>query len=255
MSEGGLQSVVICEVDGKPITLGDIAPVLKVEGRWSLVDEAIREAVLDQAIRSDGITVTEAELQAAANDFRRVRKLHGADEMKEWLQASKMSADTFEKGLIRHLSAAKLRENIDQDEVRRYFFDNLRQFQWARFSQIVSKERDTAEELLAQIRDEEADFAGLAARHSIDSESRFAGGYVGTVKRGDLPPQLEPIVFSVDPESVADPVETPRGWHLIKVWQRGGGELDDNAAAQARDALFERWLRRQIERARVDAKL
>jgi hypothetical protein len=49
--------LVICTVNGKAITLGAIAPTLKVEGRWSLVDEAVPSAGVKivQESRGDGL--------------------------------------------------------------------------------------------------------------------------------------------------------------------------------------------------------
>lgn len=246
---------VICTVNGRSVTLGKIASVLKVAGRWSLIDEAIRQALLEEALDSGEVAIGDDELQRFADGFRTERKLHTADDTAAWLRAHNMSDDDFEHGLLRGLTLAKLRESIEYDEVRRCFFGHLKSFQWARFCQIVTKERDTAEELLAQIRDDEADFASLARRYSIDPSSRAAGGYVGAVKRRDLDPQLEAVVFSGVLEAVLGPVQTPLGWHLIKVWERGGSELDDETAAAAREAVLEHRLKRRADRASIQVSL
>lgn len=248
-------SPVICVVDGRPVTLDEIAPVLKVEGRWPLVNEAVREAVLDAAASAQGITVADDEVQQAANAFRTVRKLFKATDMLAWLDTHKLKADAFESGLERGLKTAKLRAALDHDEVRRYFFDHLKSFQWVRFSQLVAAERETAVELLAQVHDGEVGFASLARRHSIDDDTKLAGGYAGTCKRSDLAPALEALVFSAPLEEVSGPLETRAGWYLVKVWERGGGELDAAAAEVAREAMFAQWLQRQIDRAKVEVRL
>jgi parvulin-like peptidyl-prolyl isomerase len=247
--------LVICTVNGKAITLGAIAPTLKVEGRWSLVDEAVREAVLDEAAAARGILVSDDELQRAADDFRVRHKLHGAAQTQAWLRARNLTVEEFEQGLTRGLTVAKLRDAIDEDEVRRYFFDHLKSFQWARYSQLVSRDRETAEELLAHIRDDEMEFASAARQHSIDRDTGQAGGYAGTWKRSDLSPAMETLVFSAPIGEVSGPVETRQGWHVVKVWERGGGAFDDEASAVAREAVFEHWLKRQIDRASVEARL
>jgi parvulin-like peptidyl-prolyl isomerase len=246
---------VICTVNGRSITLGEIAPTLKVAGRWSLVDEAVREAILEEAAAAGGIAVSDDELQHAADSFRTDHKLHSAAETRDWLGKHNLTVDEFEKALMRGVTIAKLRDAIDHDEVRRYFFDHLKSFQWARFAQLVTRDRETAEELLTQIRDDEADFSSLARRHSIDPETRQTGGYAGTCKRADLNPVVEALVFSAALEEVCGPVETRRGWHLIMVWERGGGQLDDEAITAAREAVFEHWLKRQIDRASVEVRL
>lgn len=61
-----------------------------------------------------------------------------------------------------------------------------------------------------------AGFADLARRES-DAESRTNGGSIGTIARGSLVPAFEEIAFTAPIGQISDSVETPFGFHLIRV--------------------------------------
>lgn len=68
----------------------------------------------------------------------------------------------------------------------------------------------------------EPDFAQVAAEVSADSATAAEGGLVGTVSREQVAPQLREVVFSLPPDQVSEPVETPGGIQLVKVDSRQG---------------------------------
>ncbi len=59
-------------------------------------------------------------------------------------------------------------------------------------------------------------FADLARKES-DGPSKLNGGSLGTFGRGAMVPAFEQVAFSQAVGAVSDPVETPFGYHLIRV--------------------------------------
>ncbi len=59
-------------------------------------------------------------------------------------------------------------------------------------------------------------FASLAAEHS-DSESRHRGGDLGLMRRGQLPPPLEKVIFALPEGEPSEPLLTAEGIHLFLV--------------------------------------
>jgi len=64
------------------------------------------------------------------------------------------------------------------------------------------------------------DFVALAVELSEDAATAERGGDLGSFPRGRMLPQLEEAAFSAPPRSVAGPVQTPRGLHLIRVEEK-----------------------------------
>lgn len=82
--------------------------------------------------------------------------------------------------------------------------------------------RKEAEDLLAQVHAGK-DFAALAKEHSGDPGSAAKGGDLGFFPRGRMTPDFESVAFGLEPGQVSDIVETPFGFHIIKVEERHEG--------------------------------
>jgi len=83
--------------------------------------------------------------------------------------------------------------------------------------------RKKAEELLAKLK-AGADFAALAKERSEDAGSAANGGDLGLFTRGRMTPAFEEAAFALQGGGLSDVVETPFGFHVIKVEEhRPGG--------------------------------
>jgi parvulin-like peptidyl-prolyl isomerase len=68
------------------------------------------------------------------------------------------------------------------------------------------------------------DFGELAKEYSEDKLSADKGGDLGYFKKGDLIETLEVAVDSTPVGGITGPVESPAGYHVIKVLERTGTE-------------------------------
>ncbi len=69
------------------------------------------------------------------------------------------------------------------------------------------------------------DFEEVARRFSQDPGSAANGGELGWFRRGDMVPAFEEAAFGLVAGSVSEPVETPYGYHIIRVDRRRAGEV------------------------------
>jgi len=79
--------------------------------------------------------------------------------------------------------------------------------------------RVKADSLRAQLR-AGGDFERIAKRESMDAATKDLGGDLGWRKRGDLPEELERLVFgpfAIRPGDVSSVVESPFGFHIIRL--------------------------------------
>lgn len=85
--------------------------------------------------------------------------------------------------------------------------------------------RRQAESVRAQAAAPGADFAALATRYSQDPGSKDRGGELDWFGRGQMVPAFEHAAFALQAGQVSPLVETPFGWHVIKVEGRRTREI------------------------------
>jgi parvulin-like peptidyl-prolyl isomerase len=76
-----------------------------------------------------------------------------------------------------------------------------------------------------------ADFEELAAKHSDDSLSSAKGGDLGFNRRGSqthlIVPPLEEKIFSMEPRTITDVIQTPLGYEIVKLEEKRLPKVSD----------------------------
>ena len=84
---------------------------------------------------------------------------------------------------------------------------------------IAENRRAVAQARLSALResllDSPQDFAQAALQHS-ECPTALNGGLLGTVPRGKLYPELEPVAFALQPDELSAIAESPMGLHLLR---------------------------------------
>ncbi len=240
-------------VNGETISLGETLTRAKWRGALAFLDEARDAALIRQAAGERGITVSEDELQEAADAFRQANGLHRAETTRRWLETNRLTDEEWAACLEQDALARKLRAaTADPGAVEAYFAENRRRFDRAEIARIIVGDEDVARELWVQIVDEGADFHALARRYSEDGETRPAGGWVGAVARGALPADVEAAVWgAARPGEIVGPIPVDRVWHLVKVESLDPATLNDVTRAAIAAALFDAWLAGARRQARI----
>jgi parvulin-like peptidyl-prolyl isomerase len=117
---------------------------------------------------------------------------------------------------------------------------------------ILVATQDLATQLFDQIKGG-ASFEELARTNSTDATTSATGGDLGWITRGQMDPAFENAAFALQPGEISQPVQTPYGWHVIKVLDRQENRpfTDDqyeNAVGKAKEA----WLDQQRAEANID---
>jgi parvulin-like peptidyl-prolyl isomerase len=246
-------NLATCTVAGAPLLLRDVLRSLHRRGRLlPLLKEAAAEQVLLQHAAREGLAVSDAELQQAADRFRHRHGLTGAGQTHQWLTREGLTVQDFEAGLERDLLLAKVEGHLTEPQVADRFNAHRDRYARARLRHIVVASEGTARELLAQVADEGRDFGELARAHSLDDASRQAGGSLGTVPRSALPAAIAEAVFRARPGAVVGPVATGRGFALFLVEDLLPADLDEATAALIGRELFDAWLAEQLRDFRID---
>lgn len=84
--------------------------------------------------------------------------------------------------------------------------------------------RKKAEAILDSIK-HGANFAEMAKKYSEDPGSASKGGDLGWASKGDFYPEFEAAAFALKPGQVSGVVETPVGFHIIKMIKKRGDKI------------------------------
>lgn len=107
--------------------------------------------------------------------------------------------------------------------------------------------RKKAQKLLNRARKGE-DFAKLARQNSEDPTSKEKGGALGFFGRGRMEIAFEKAAFELKPGEISDLVETPYGFHIIRLEER-------RSATSVGDKKVREQILESLKQKRVEAKI
>lgn len=104
------------------------------------------------------------------------------------------------------------------------------------------EDRETSKSKLMEFRNRiqlGEDFADIASQFSECPSGQKTGGSLGWFARGMMIPEFDDAVFAMELEELSDVVETPLGFHLIRLtgYEEGGAVTLDEVADKVRDFL------------------
>ncbi len=245
---------VIARVNGEAINKGEFETAIKnVEGRAGgpvpadqrdrvyrgVLDQLIGYRLLMQETKSRNIEVPETEIDARIAQIK--QQFPSEDEFKKQLAQRKMTVEQLRNDAKSDMRVAKMLEAevntkvaVQPDDVNTFYQQNPDKFQQperVRASHILirteenadAKAKDAAKakatDLLKQVKAGK-DFAELAKQHSQDPGSAVQGGDLGFFQQGQMVGAFERAAFALKPGEVSDIVETPFGFHIIKMAEK-----------------------------------
>lgn len=231
------EAVVPVSVNGVVISPEAIAaetqhhPATRPEQAWKDASQAlvIREALLQRA-RDSGVTATpetDAEGRVESADDALIRTL---------LETQVTTPDPDEESCRRYYSNNRARLRApDLFEAAHILIQAD-----SRDETAYARARQEAETLLDELRKKPGMFSRMA-RDRSDCASATEGGRLGQISRGQTTPAFEAVLVTMKPGEIHPvPVETPYGFHIIKLDEARMGEIPDFERARP---LVEEFLR------------
>ncbi len=118
-----------------------------------------------------------------------------------------------------------------------------------------SREETLAEitELRRRIVDDGEDFAEIAADYSEDLSNAADGGDLGWISHGQMVPEFDEAVFSLEIGEVSEPISTTFGYHLIEVLDKDSDRpKEERQLEQERSQAFQTWLREKAAELEIE---
>ena len=244
----------------------------------TVLGELIDEEILVQKAKEMKLEVTESEITTSADrQIKQIRsQFKSDDEYKAELRNAGLGTpDEYRKSLIEQFRRQNLQQkafaelrktakpvNVADEDVTKAFEQSRTELQkrpaTVTFRQIIvaphaspeakAKAKARADSLLVEIR-KGGDFEQIAKRESMDPGTKALGGDLGWNRRGSgLVPQFEAVMFALRPGDVSPVIETPFGYHIIRV------DRVQSAEVKARHILIEPVIdSADVARAKVEA--
>jgi len=263
---------------------GPLSDSDKAKARTVALNRLIEKKLVDQKIKELNITVTDDELRQTIDDVRKQNKLT-QENLVAALRSQGLTFEQYQAQLREQIERIKLmgqevraKIQVSEKEVRAYYDENPKKFssdEYYRARHIffrLPKNPDpkelkkvvTGALMVLQEARAGADFAELAKKYSNDPQAAKDGGDLGTFKKGDMLPEIEENVINMNPGEISDLVNTPAGFHIIKLEERNPGktrtfeeakgEIEEMLYRKKSEERFGQWLAELKKAAAIEIK-
>lgn len=220
-----------------------------------LFNQFVEDKLILYSARKQKFELTEEEKQAF---MRRLTRDYPAEE-------SATRTGSEDKDLIESLLVEKYKRDrvkdvvITDEEIKEYYQSHKKDFlvpERVRVSQILVKSSDLAVKLQEKLKGATEEEFRQAAKEYSEAPDAYKGGLMGVFKPGDLPYDMEKVIFALEEGKVSRVFESPYGYHIFRLDRKYPPALMevDEAAPRIRNILREKKVKDIIEKEVEDLK-
>ena len=237
---------VVARVNGMEVTRDDVATaILQLPAEYQQVPmEILWQPILDQVI--DRKLLAEAAGESGLDE---------GDEYKQ--QINLMREELLQQLYLQQQVDAGLTTEALDEAYEQFVadFEAAGAGEEVRARHILVDSEDAANAVIERLDDGE-DFATVAMETSI-GPSGPDGGDLGFFKKEDMVPEFGEAAFALEAGDVSGPVQSPFGWHVIKVEERRTAQPPamEEVAGDLSNLVAQELITEEIERLRADADI
>ena len=188
---------------------------LSQEALSRLFDRFIDEKILLEAARRAGVTLSDEEKQAYLS------RVSSDQDSSSPVGETGLSEGVFDRLVVDKYVYEKLRDlDVSRAEIRNYYNEHKKDFLLAERVQVSQILYDTEEKAVSALRRLEKaspdEFRRTAREESIGPEAAREG-LMGVYKPGDLPADMEKVIFALPEGKISQVVESSYGFHIFRV--------------------------------------
>lgn len=239
---------IVAEVNGEPIYLEDLERI------WNNLPEAYRTQfpggmrdLLEQFIRQ----------LLLLQEARRI----GLDSDPQVLQQIEEAKKQI---LIREIIKREIidKVQVSEEEIQKEYNENPTQYtepEQVKAKHIMVSSKEKAEEILAELQTGRP-FEEVA-REKSESPDALSGGAMGYIRRGDLDPEIEKVLFELAPGNYSDIIEINDSFHIffveehlqprLKELSEVKEEIIARLTPQKQQEAFEKWIEELKNKAEI----
>jgi peptidyl-prolyl cis-trans isomerase C len=244
--------IVLAKIGDKKITIADF-------NRFISYYDAEKQKILEQNPQFKATILQRIVQGIVISKMARDKDYDKKPDIKEQLEL--LSNDFIASEYLKKEVVAKI--NVSEEDMQLYYKIHQEEFQtpeMVRARHILIKVDRTASEddkkkakekadgILKRIKAGE-DFAKLATEVSDDPGSKIKGGDLGFFQKGRMVPPFEQAAFSLKPGEISEIVETPFGFHIIKVEEKKESVLEpyDKVKDKVKEKVFADFRKSRVE--------
>ena len=218
-------------------------PELLNEGQTAeekVIEELINRAVLAQAARAAGFTADQALVESTLVEM--IEQAGGEEAFNAWLTENGYTIESFRAELPLELEAAWQRDQVAAEVPE--------EIEQVRARQILFYDPYLASRAYDQLK--AVDFETIAQNNDPNKL-----GYLGWIPRGVLLfPELEEVLFSLQPGQHSEIIETIAGYHILYVYESDSAHpLSGEARLILQEKAVADWLAAQRDQAAIEITL
>ncbi len=241
---------ILAKIDGEPITKAEIVKRIKFRradldestvnpDQWQRMlkgatEEAIRDRLLIKAAQTEGITVTEEQVDFS---LKRSKAILGEEKFQEMLAKSGASEEEYREFIKSKIITSKYQSKlfatikIDDSSITEYYKEHKEDLftpESVRIEMIILEKRDDADVIYNRLKEGE-DFDKVVQEYTAIYKKRI-GGKVKWMPYDAIPEQIRPLVKEGKAGVLLEPVQIPEGYSVIKILEKrpeGIPELDE----------------------------
>jgi len=260
-----LEEKPVLEIEEIRYTLGDFMSYVRQinqddghlppEVLSELFNQFVEDKLILYSARKQNLELTEEEKQAF---LRRVTRDYPVEQnLTNSLSEDKNFLDSL---LIEKYKRERVKDLVVTDEeVKNYYQEHKKDFlvpERVRVSQILVKSSDLAIKLQEKLKNSTEEQFHQAAKDYSEAPDAYKGGIMGVFKPGDLPYDMEKVIFALEEGKVSQVFESPYGYHIFRLDKKYPPALMEleEAAPRIRNLLREKKVKEIIEKEVEDLK-
>lgn len=227
------------------LTVGKDYNTLSVISLSRLLDNFIEEKIFLGAAQNQNIFLTREEQKDYLAKLSRESWLDSKnptlDEKESRTLFERLLIDKYIFEIVKDIEAA-------EEEIKAYYDRNKREFlrpERLKVSQILLETEENAIEILEMVKNStEENFRKAAQDESIGIEA-VNGGMMGLFEMGQLPYEMDKVVFSLKVGEVSPVVESSYGYHIFRLDEKYEPELisEEEALAEIRLKILDQKIK------------